>query len=135
MRGCAVKGCKRPHHGHGWCRLHLGRWTTHGDPLTRLGPHDTRVRLPMDPLLHEIGSDTHLGAAKRLAARCGGRVESWHRSILRWVKNGIPRASAERITETLGVHPMELWPEFERVKSQQSTAISESKGFLSVSSP
>lgn len=30
---CTVDSCKRPQHGHGWCKLHYKRWWRHGDPL------------------------------------------------------------------------------------------------------
>lgn len=38
--GCSVKGCKRPHKGHGYCEMHLLRWRKHGDPnvVLRRGP-------------------------------------------------------------------------------------------------
>lgn len=34
MRSCAVDGCIKPHHSHGWCSMHYARWKKSGDPGT-----------------------------------------------------------------------------------------------------
>lgn len=41
IRVCLIDGCEREHWGHGWCRLHHGRWRATGDPLSvkRPGPN------------------------------------------------------------------------------------------------
>lgn len=33
LNQCIIDGCDRQRYGHGWCRLHWGRWKRQGDPL------------------------------------------------------------------------------------------------------
>ncbi len=38
---CSIEGCPRPHHAHGWCSHHLGRFERYGDPLGVPAPPPT----------------------------------------------------------------------------------------------
>lgn len=44
-RLCAVEGCGKPHHAHGYCSRHAARFRAHGDPLG--GRHDASPGEPM----------------------------------------------------------------------------------------
>ena len=62
-------------------------------------------RLPLDPLVRMYGSVSMLAIAL-------GR----HRTqVSEWNANGIPVVSADRVAVALGMHPIEVWPDWYEV--------------------
>lgn len=62
-------------------------------------------RLPLDPLVRMYGTVSQLATALN---RHRTQVSEWH-------VNGIPIVSADRVAVSLGMHPIEVWPNWYEV--------------------
>jgi hypothetical protein len=60
------------------------------------------TRLPLEPLVQEFGN---ISALARVIDRDVAQVS-------KWVRDGVPLYSADRIAIELGRHPFEIWPEW-----------------------
>jgi hypothetical protein len=64
----------------------------------------TQHRLPFAPLEHAAGAETTADIARRLGISTQ-RVHDYRRT-------GIPVYKADRCAVRLGVHPLDVWPDF-----------------------
>lgn len=117
---CTVPGCDLPCNARGWCSTHYHRWRRHGDPLAvfRDGIPARPRPLPFAPVdtwarYNEVSRDA-------LALRL--RPDSALRTAWRWVdrarESGLSVWEADRVAIALGLHPVELWPDFHTVKAE-----------------
>lgn len=62
----------------------------------------TEPRLPLEPLLRACGSGNNLAA-----------LTGYRRSHLtHWQREGVPVVAADDMAVALGMHPIELWPDW-----------------------
>lgn len=62
-------------------------------------------RLPLDPLVRMYGGVSTLAMA----------LGRHRRQVSEWQNNGIPVLSADRVAVSLGMHPIEVWPDWYEV--------------------
>ncbi|MBW3536188.1 MAG: hypothetical protein KY395_00270 [Actinobacteria bacterium] len=68
----------------------------------------TAARLSLEPLVARYGSVSGLARALRR-----DRVQ-----VSKWRRDGLPMASADRIAVALGMHPVEVWPDWYEATEQ-----------------
>lgn len=72
--------------------------------LGNLGPTTYFLRWPVEPLFRAAGTDKFL----ELAMFTGFSARTVHR----WIHNGIPDAHADEAAIALGLHPIDIWPNY-----------------------
>lgn len=70
----------------------------------KLGPSTYFLRWPVEPLFQAAQADTVLA----LAMFTGFTARTVHR----WIHNGISDAHADEAAIALGLHPMNIWPDY-----------------------
>jgi len=69
-------------------------------------------RLSLEPLVSMYGSVSCL-------ARALGRQRA---QVQKWRRNGVPLVSADRIAVAVGLHPVEVWPDWYAVTEDHAAA-------------
>lgn len=65
-------------------------------------PTTSDARLPLDPLIRACGSGNNLAA-----------LTGYRRARLtQWQRDGVPVCAADNMAVALGMHPIELWPDW-----------------------
>lgn len=85
----------------------------------------TAVRLPAQPLedwlnarySNTSGADDVQTNGRLTAQRIGQLIGCCRGSVQRWRADGIPLHSADRAAIRAGAHPLEVWPQFHTVES------------------
>ena len=77
--------------------------------ITKLETHHYQILLSIEPVLAMFKNDDRYDKLGHIASAIG----STRRSIYRWEAEGLPIVTAEKIAETLGIHPTLIWgPEY-----------------------
>jgi lambda repressor-like predicted transcriptional regulator len=72
----------------------------------------TGARLSLEPLVRRYGSVSGL-------ARALGRDRA---QLAKWRRDGLPIMSADRLAVAVGMHPVELWPDWYEVTEPHADA-------------
>lgn len=79
------------------------------DIYDSLGPPPPEIRLHADPLLRMVTDENGENGVAAFAVRLGYE----RRAIYSLIENGIELRNAERIAQSLGLHPSHIWgPEY-----------------------
>lgn len=65
-------------------------------------PRAASPRISVEPLVVRYGN----GSALARALGCA------HEQVSRWRSNGLPLDAADRLAVALGLHPVEVWPDW-----------------------
>lgn len=82
MMICSIDGCDKPvkkNKRRGWCRMHLGRWERHGDPLVVKVATGPRLKdgIPTYSAIHYRLDRKHGRASEHLCTDCGAPAQDW----------------------------------------------------------
>jgi hypothetical protein len=66
-------------------------------------PRAVSPRVPLEPLVERYGGN---GSALARALGCA------QEQVSRWRSHGLPLVSADRLAVALGLHPVEVWPDW-----------------------
>lgn len=91
----------------------------------------TPVRLPAQPLedwlnaryANASGADDVQTNGRLTAQRIAELIDCCRGSVQRWRAGGIPLYSADRAAIRAGAHPLEVWPQFHSVESDNPMSI------------
>ena len=77
-----------------------------------MSPRTVSPRISVEPLVERYGN----GCALARALGCD------HTQVSRWRSHGLPLDSADRLTVSLGLHPVEVWPDWCRLTQERQAA-------------